>query len=56
MGSPAGSRSDLRDVLNLAATHGLHPKVTPMPLDDAQEALKQMHEGRVHGRLVLTMD
>jgi D-arabinose 1-dehydrogenase-like Zn-dependent alcohol dehydrogenase len=56
MGSPAGSRSDLRDVLILAATHGLHPKVTPMPLDDAQEALKQMHEGRVRGRIVLTMD
>jgi D-arabinose 1-dehydrogenase-like Zn-dependent alcohol dehydrogenase len=41
MGSPAGSSKDLRDVLHLAATHGLHPSVTPMPLDDAEQALKK---------------
>ena len=56
MGSPAGSRKDLRDVLHLAATHGVHSKVTPMPLDDAEEALKQMHKGGVRGRIVLAMD
>jgi D-arabinose 1-dehydrogenase-like Zn-dependent alcohol dehydrogenase len=56
MGSPAGSRKDLRDVLHLAATHGVHAKVTSMPLDDAEEALKQMHKGRVRGRIVLAMD
>ncbi len=41
MGSPAGSRKDLRDVLHLAATHGLRPRVTEMPLDDAEQALKK---------------
>jgi alcohol dehydrogenase, propanol-preferring len=56
MGSPAGSRKDLRDVLHLAATYGLHPTVTPMPLDDAEQALKKMHQGSIHGRAVLVMD
>jgi alcohol dehydrogenase len=56
MGSPAGSRKDLCDVLHLAATHGVRPKVTPMPLDEATKALRRMHEGSVHGRLVLLMN
>src|SRR5262245_24834927 len=55
MGSPAGSRKDLRDVLDLAATHGVHPKVTSMPLDAAEEALKRMQKGKVRGRIVLAM-
>ena len=56
MGSPAGSRQDLRDTLHLAATHGVRAKVTPLPLDDAEWALKQMHEGKIHGRVVLVTD
>ena len=56
MGSPAGSRKDLQDTLEFAATHGLRPKVTRMPLDDAGKALEEMHKGRVHGRIVLVMD
>ena len=56
MGSPAGSRKDLRDILEFAATHGVRPKVTRMPVEDAGKALKQMHEGSVHGRTVLVMD
>jgi len=56
MGSPAGSRKDLRDVLHLAATHGVRARVTPMPLDDAGTALQQMHEGNIHGRVVLVMN
>ena len=56
MGSPAGSRKDLRDTLHLAATHGLRPRVTPMPLDDAEKALRKMHQGSIHGRAVLVMD
>lgn len=56
MGSPAGSRKELRDVLHLAATHGLHPRVTTMPLDDAEQALKKMHQKSIHGRVVLVMD
>jgi D-arabinose 1-dehydrogenase-like Zn-dependent alcohol dehydrogenase len=56
MGSPAGSRKDLCDTLHLAATHGVHARVTPMPLGEAGKALKQMHEGHIHGRVVLVMD
>ncbi len=56
MGSPAGSRKDLQDILALTATHDLRPRVTRMPLKDAGKALAEMHEGRVHGRIVLVMD
>jgi len=55
MGSPAGSRKDLRDVLDFAATHDIRPTVTRMPLEDAGKALKEMHEGRIRGRAVLVM-
>lgn len=56
MGSPAGSRKDLRDLLHLAATHSLRPRVITMPLDDAEKALKKMHQQSIHGRAVLVMD
>jgi propanol-preferring alcohol dehydrogenase len=56
MGSPAGSRKDLRDILDFVATHEIRPKVTRIPLEDAGKALSEMHEGRVHGRTVLVMD
>ena len=55
MGSPAGSRKDLRDVLDFAASHDIRPTVTRMPLEDAGKALKEMHEGRIRGRAVLVM-
>jgi D-arabinose 1-dehydrogenase-like Zn-dependent alcohol dehydrogenase len=55
MGSPAGSRKDLRDVLEFAAAHKIRPTVTRMPLEDAGRALKEMHEGRIRGRAVLVM-
>ena len=55
MGSPAGSRKDLRDVLDFAAAHNIRPTVTRMPLEDAGKALKEMHEGRIRGRAVLFM-
>jgi propanol-preferring alcohol dehydrogenase len=56
MGSPAGSRKDLRDVLEFAATHNLRPTVRRMPLEEAGKALKYMHEGRIRGRAVLVME
>jgi D-arabinose 1-dehydrogenase-like Zn-dependent alcohol dehydrogenase len=56
MGSPAGSRKDLHDILHLAATHSVRPRVTRLPLEEAGKALKQMHEGTVRGRAVLVMD
>ena len=56
MGSPAGSRKDLRDTLEFAATHDVHPKVTRVPLEGAEKALTEMHAGQMHGRTVLVMD
>jgi len=56
MGSPAGSRKELRETLEFAATHGIRPQVTPLPLANAGEALAQMHEGRIRGRAVLVMN
>jgi PIN domain nuclease of toxin-antitoxin system len=53
MGSPAGSRKDLRDTWEFAAAHGVRPRVTRMPLEAAGEALALMHDRRVRGRIVL---
>src|SRR5262249_48867827 len=47
MGSPAGSRKDLHDLLHLAASHGVRARVAPMPLEDAGKALKRMQEGNM---------
>ena len=56
MGSPAGSRKDLQDTLDFAATHNVRPNVTCIPLEGAEKALRQMHQGRMRGRTVLTID
>jgi propanol-preferring alcohol dehydrogenase len=56
MGSPAGSRKDLRDTLEFAAAHRLRPNVTCIPLEDAGKALRQMHDGQLHGRTVIVME
>ena len=55
MGSPAGSRKDLQDVLEFAAAHKVRPTVTRIPLEDAGKALKEMHKGRIRGRAVLVV-
>lgn len=56
MGSPSGSRKDIRDALELAVTHGVRPSITHRPLEDASDVLNDMHEGRLRGRVVLTME
>jgi len=56
MGPPPGSRKDLRDTLEFAATHDVRPKVTRVPLEEAEKALTEMHAGQMHGRTVLVMD
>ena len=55
MGSPAGSRRDLRDTLAFAAAHGVRPRVNRMPLHDAGKVLAEMEKGHVSGRTVLVM-
>jgi alcohol dehydrogenase, propanol-preferring len=56
MGSPAGSRRELRETLDFAAAHGIRPRITRLPLRKAGEALEQMHKGVLRGRAVLMVD
>jgi propanol-preferring alcohol dehydrogenase len=56
LGSPAGSRRELRETLDFAAAHGIRPRLTRLPLRKAGEALEQMHRGVLRGRAVLMMD
>ncbi len=56
MGSPAGSRADLRAALEFAAAHGIRARVKRFSLDAAGEALAEMENGRLRGRAVLVMD
>jgi alcohol dehydrogenase, propanol-preferring len=55
IGSPSGSRKDIRDALQFAATHDVRPRITKRPLEDAADVLNEMHERRLHGRVVLTV-
>ena len=56
MGSPAGSRRELRETLDFAAAHGIRPRTTRLPLGKAPEGLEGMHAENVRGRTVLMMD
>ena len=40
MANPSGSPHDLRDALAFSALHGILPRVTPIPLDEAPKALE----------------
>ncbi|PYX72465.1 MAG: hypothetical protein DMG72_14890, partial [Acidobacteria bacterium] len=53
IGSPAGSRKDLREALAFAGAHGLRPKTRRFPLAQAGEALAGMQTGHMTGRAVL---
>ncbi len=56
IGSPSGSRKDIRDALQFAATHDVRPNITKRPLEDAADVLNEMHERRLRGRVVLTTE
>jgi len=47
------TRADARDFLALASAIGLHPTVTPFPLDQANEALAAVKDGRVDGAVAI---
>lgn len=53
MASPSGSPHDLRDTLAFSVRHGIAPDVTTIGLDQAQDALDAMAEGRSQGRSVI---
>ena len=56
MGSPAGSRRELRETLQFAGAHKLHPRVKRYPLEAANDALEEMHQGSLCGRAVIVMN
>jgi propanol-preferring alcohol dehydrogenase len=43
------TRADARDFLQVASEIGLKPKVTPFPLDQANEALIAVKEDSIDG-------
>ncbi|MHB9096967.1 MAG: zinc-dependent alcohol dehydrogenase family protein [Syntrophales bacterium] len=49
------TRSDIREVLELAAKIPLRPEVTEYPLADANRALAELREGKIRGAKVLRM-
>jgi propanol-preferring alcohol dehydrogenase len=53
-GSYVGTLAELRELVALAREKGMAPiPVTTRPLDEANEALQALHEGRVIGRTIL---
>ena len=56
MGSPSGSRKELRATLDLAAAHGIRPELKYFPLGSAGEAMAELEAARPGGRVVLVMD
>ena len=53
--SAVGTRQDLREVLALAATGKIRCRVGTRPLSEANQALEQLRNGQVSGRIVLVM-
>ena len=53
--SAVGTRRELREVLALAEAGKLHCQVTTRPLPEVNRALEELDQGRITGRVVLTM-
>lgn len=53
IGSPAGSRDELRQTLRLAAERGIRPKVRTFPLAQVADAFAAVERGDIAGRAVL---
>jgi propanol-preferring alcohol dehydrogenase len=51
----ASTRQDGRELLELAAQIPIRPQVQLFPLEEANQALKLVKEGKVNGAAVLTM-
>lgn len=56
MGSPSGSIKDMRETLEVAAKHGVRPMIETHPLENAQQALEDVRDGKPRFRAVLTMN
>jgi propanol-preferring alcohol dehydrogenase len=55
MGSPSGSRKDIRATLDFSLHHHVVRHITKFPLEDAGKALDLMHAGKIRGRAVLVL-
>ncbi|TMW64412.1 hypothetical protein Poli38472_013034 [Pythium oligandrum] len=53
VGSLAGSRRDMKDMLALAAAKNVRPVIQKLPMKDANKGLQMVNEGRVRYRVVL---
>jgi D-arabinose 1-dehydrogenase-like Zn-dependent alcohol dehydrogenase len=56
MGSPAGSRKHLRDMLAFAAEHGIRPRINRVLLEYLSITLDEMNKGHMSGRIVVVME
>lgn len=54
-GSPVGTREDLQEALSVSAESGVRARIQTQPLETVNQALDQLKEGKVEGRIVLTM-
>jgi propanol-preferring alcohol dehydrogenase len=54
-GSLVGTRVDLQDSLSIAADRKIRSRVRTEPLEKANNALDELRQGTVEGRIVLTM-
>ena len=52
-GSPTGSPSRLREMLDVAARHGVQAATEPFPMAKANEAIEKVKKGKVRYRAVL---
>ncbi len=55
MGSPPGSRKDIRATLEFSVRHDVSRHITKFALQDAGKVLKLMEEGKPRGRGVLVL-
>lgn len=55
MSSATGTREDLREVLELAASGRVHCKVETRPLEHVNDVFDEMRQGKITGRVVLAL-
>ncbi len=56
MGSPSGSRKDIRATLDFSVHNAVVPRITKIPLEEAGKALEQMEQGKLRDRAVIVFD
>jgi propanol-preferring alcohol dehydrogenase len=55
-GSLIGTRDDVREALELVSVGKVKPQVETRPLNEVNEAITALRQGRIKGRVVLTMN